>query len=154
MTIVVALTAVVAMPGAATAAQQVNYNVQYCASGTASKVGYNYLSNGKLTFAWCYTSTGKMTTLTVRYDRDSDATPRTISVQFGYEWTNSSGGAIAGSHWDSTGAVSIGAGQTWGARFYRSPAEIPPGSLSECMRGKIKASGTTVYSTQVRCTWG
>lgn len=77
----------------ANAATKANYNVQYCASGKATKVGYNQLENGYLTFAWCYTSTGKMTTLTVRYDRESNTTPTTISVQFGYEWTTAGGTA-------------------------------------------------------------
>lgn len=90
-----------------------------------------------------------MTTLTVKYTKIFGTN---ITAQFGYEWVDSDGSPTAGRHWDQSAnnVVTIQAGQTWGARFRRSPAEAPPSSGTKCLRGLMKGDGI-VYSTRVVC---
>jgi hypothetical protein len=144
-----AASAMALMPLAASAATQADYDTNYCDGGSlVNHTTKNFLSNGTMYFGWCANSSGKMTTATVKYSKDAGSA---VSIRFGYEWTNSNGGAVAGTWYDSTGAVTVKKGQTWGARFRRSPAEAPPSSNSTCMRGIMKVNGTTVYSTGVSC---
>lgn len=135
------------LPTSAQAATQANYDISYCDGGTLAGTGTNDLSNGKLSFGWCKTSTGKMTTLTVKYQKIFG---ENVTATFGYEWVASDGSPTAGRHWDQTGSVTIQASQTWGARFRRDPAEEKPGSATPCMRGLLRANGI-VYSTRVVC---
>jgi hypothetical protein len=145
--IITTLTFVLFIPSTAHAATQSNYNVSYCDGGTLAGTGENDLTNGRLTFGWCKTSSNKMTTLTVKYEKFLGTN---ITATFGYEWTNSNGGAYVGRHWDSTGSVVIQASQTWGARFRRNPAEATPNSSYPCMRGLLRANGQ-VFGTRVVC---
>lgn len=136
-------------PGSATAATQSDYSVTYCDGGTHVGSGKNDLTNGQLGFGWCKNSSGKATTITVKYTKIFGGN---ISAKFGYEWTSSTAGTTAGRHWDQSAnsTVTIEAGETWGARFRRDPAEAPPSSSTKCIRGLMKV-GTTVYSTRVVC---
>lgn len=147
MVIMVGALALVFAPQGAQAATQTDYNISYCDGGTLAGTGSNDLQNGRLSFGWCKTAGGAMTTLTVKYYK---ALGTNVTATFGYEWVASDGSPSAGRHWDSTGSVVIQASQTWGARFRRSPAETKPSSSTPCMRGLMKAGGV-VYSTRVVC---
>jgi len=140
---------VLATTTGAHAAQQIDYSLNYCYSGTFVGEGKNDLSNGDLYMGWCKTSTGKATTITVKYRKDSGTN---VSAQFGYEWVDSDGSPSAGRHWDqsATNVVTVQASQTWGARFKRDPAEAPPSSSTKCIRGLMRSNGV-VYSTRVVC---
>jgi hypothetical protein len=148
MVALTALSCLFAMPGTASAAQQTNYNIDYCYSGVFQGSGENNLSNGRLSFGWCATS-GKATTVTVKYHKDAGAN---VKVQFGYEWVDADGSPTAGRHWDQSAnnVVTVQATQTWGARFKRDPAEAAPSSSTKCIRGLMKADGV-VYSTRIVC---
>lgn len=145
----IAFTVLAFSPSSALAATFSNYNTAYCDGGTLVGEGDNTLDNGFLHFGWCSTSTGKMTTLTVKYFKDRGSP---VNVTFGYEWTNAQGGVTSGRHWDqsSNNVVTVEAGEVWGARFRRDPAEAPPSGYTRCMRGLMKTSDR-VYATRVVC---
>lgn len=134
------------VPTAANGATQADYNVAYCDGGTYVGVGTNNLSNGTVRSGWCKSGTGA-TTITVRYDKYSGSD---VTVRFGYQWTNSSGGNVGGTNWDSTGWVTVRSGEIWGARFRRSPAEQPPNGQS-CVQGLLQVSGQGTFETYTVC---
>lgn len=144
-----ALAAVVPASGAM-AATQANYDLSYCSSGTYEGSAYSDAQNGRLSVGWCSNSSGtKATTITVKYTKQLGTN---IRATFGYEWADSSGTNSGGRHWDTTGAVTIQASQTWGARFKRNPAESRPSSSLKCVRGLMKVgSKAVIYSTRVKC---
>lgn len=141
-----ALVALVGIPSAASAAKEAAYKITYCYSGSNVGIGTNSLSNGTVRAGWC-NSGSKATTITVKYEKNSGSA---VSVQFGYRWTNSDGGNIGGTHYDSTGSVTVKAGKTWSARFKRDPAQSPPDG-QKCIQGLIKVKDQGVFPTHTIC---
>lgn len=147
--ILVVLVLVLNGQGAANAATEADYNVEYCDGGSLQGTGYNRLERGLINFGWCANSSGSATTITVKYKKNTGGD---IQARFGYEWVNKAGTVSGFRHWDQSAnnIVTIQAGETWGARFRRSPAESSGDSYTNCMRGLLKADGA-VYSTSVVC---
>lgn len=140
-------TVLLATPSAATAATEANYSITYCDGGSNVGVGTNDLSLGTVRMGWCKNSNNRATTITVKYEKDGGPA---ITARFGYRWTNSSGGNIGGTHWDSTGTVRIAAGEKWGARFRRNPAQAAPDG-QKCIQGLLKVAGQGTFPTHTVC---